>query len=122
MKRQEIINKKRRDAEGYARHPQNSEEIEEWEKEQDWADDEIDMSNNFKEILNAALQLPPGKRAELADYLLISVDEADQKAIDAAWAEEIERRMRDLDEGRVEAVDGELVMERLRSRYKSGKH
>ena len=77
------------------------------------------MSSNFEEILSAALSLPPEQRAALADHLLVSLDGPDQKAIDAAWAEEAERRMRELDEGRVEAVDGELVMERLRSRYKN---
>jgi len=79
------------------------------------------MLSNFTEILNAALSLPLGERAALAENLLISLDGPDQKAIDAAWEEEIERRMRDLDEGRVEAVDGELVMKRLRSRYKTDK-
>ena len=76
------------------------------------------MSNNFEEILNAALSLPPEQREALADHLLDSLDGPEQKAIYAAWAEEAERRMRELDEGIVEAIDGELVMERLRSRYK----
>ena len=80
------------------------------------------MSSNFEEILNAALSLAPELRAALADHLLTSLDGPDQKAIDAAWAEEAERRMRELDEGTVEAIDGELVMERLRSRYKTDQH
>jgi putative addiction module component (TIGR02574 family) len=79
------------------------------------------MLSNFTEILNAALSLPPEERAALADHLLVSLDGPDQKVIDAAWAEEAERRERELDEGTVEAVDGELVMQRLRSRYKSDK-
>jgi hypothetical protein len=41
---------------------------------------------------------------------------ASQAEIDA-WAGEIERRIRDFDEGRVEAIDGELVMQKLRSRF-----
>jgi putative addiction module component (TIGR02574 family) len=77
------------------------------------------MLISFEEILNAALLLPPEERAALADHLLTSLDGPDQKAIDEAWIEEAERRMRELDEGIVEAVDGELVMERLRSRYKT---
>ena len=36
LEQREIIAKERQDAEGYARHPQNLEEIEEWESEQDW--------------------------------------------------------------------------------------
>ena len=74
--------------------------------------------DNFEEILRAALSLPPGQRAMLADHLLSSLDGPNQKQIDAAWAEEIERRIREIDEGKVETIDGELVMERLRARRK----
>ena len=75
--------------------------------------------NGFDDILTAALSLPPEERAILADHLLSSLDSPDQKAIDEAWAEEAERRFRELEEGKVEAIDGELVMQRLRARYKS---
>jgi len=71
----------------------------------------------FEEILRAALTLSPGERAMLADHLLSSLDGPNQKEVDAAWAEEAERRMRELDEGKVEMIDGELVMERLRARF-----
>ena len=75
----------------------------------------------FEDILNAALSLPPEARAMLVDRLVRSFDEPNQEEIDAAWAKEAERRSRDLDEGRLEAIDGELVLQRLRSRYKLGK-
>ncbi|HEY0347012.1 MAG TPA: addiction module protein [Pyrinomonadaceae bacterium] len=74
------------------------------------------MVVSFEEILSAALSLSPNERAMLADHLLTSLDGPNQKEIDAAWAEEAERRMREIDEGKVELIDGELVMERLRSR------
>lgn len=74
------------------------------------------MLDNFDEVLRAALTLPPGQRAMLADHLLGSLDGPNQKQIDDAWAEEAERRMREIDEGKVEVIDGELVMQRLRSR------
>ncbi|HMH42957.1 MAG TPA: addiction module protein [Pyrinomonadaceae bacterium] len=74
---------------------------------------------HFEEILSAAVSLSPGERAMLADHLLASLDGPNQKEIDAAWAEEAERRMREIDEGKVELIDGELVMERLRARFKS---
>ena len=76
------------------------------------------MLNDFDEILKAALSLPPGERAMLADHLLASLDPPDQREIDAAWGEEAERRMREIGEGKVELIDGELVMEKLRSRLK----
>lgn len=73
---------------------------------------------HFQEVLRDALSLSPGERAMLADHLLSSLDAPDQKEIDAAWAEEAERRMREIDEGKVETIDGELVMRRLRARFK----
>ena len=74
------------------------------------------MVGTFEEILSAALELPPEMRAMLAEHLLLSLDGPNQKQIDDAWAEEAERRMREIDEGTVEAIDGELVMQRIRSR------
>jgi len=71
---------------------------------------------HFEEVLSAALSLSPGERAMLADHLLSSLDGPDQKKIDAAWAKEVERRMREIDEGRAETIDGELVMRSLRAR------
>ena len=49
--------------------------------------------STFEEILSAALALPPGTRAMLADHLLESLNGEDQKRIDALWAEEAERRI-----------------------------
>src|SRR6267142_2206927 len=71
--------------------------------------------STFEEILSAALALPSGLRAALADHLLTSLDGPDQKRIDALWGEEAERRLREIDEGRVEMIDGEVVMQKLRS-------
>lgn len=72
--------------------------------------------NTFEEILDAALALPPGARAMLAGHLLESLNPPNQKEIDAAWAEEVERRIREIDEGKVKTIDGELVMQQIRSR------
>ncbi len=77
-----------------------------------------ERSTSFDEILRAALELPPNARAMLAGCLLESLEEPEQTEIDAAWAEEIERRIREIDEGRVKLIPGEEVLARLRSRYK----
>lgn len=52
----------------------------------------------------------------LADHLLESLNSNDQKRMDALWAEEIERRIKEVDEGKVIPIPGEEVMDRLRSR------
>lgn len=74
------------------------------------------MLNNFDDILGAALALPSEDRARLADELVVSLDGLSQEQIEAAWAEEIERRIRDIDEGKVVPIDGEQVMRELRAR------
>jgi putative addiction module component (TIGR02574 family) len=76
------------------------------------------MSENFDEILSAALALSPGARAMLADHLLESLNRENQKRIDAVWAEEAERRMQEIRDGKVQTIDGEQVMSELRARQK----
>jgi len=74
--------------------------------------------NTYEEIMSAALALPPGTRAMLAEHLMESLDAEDQERIDALWAEEAERRDKEIENGTVTAIPGEEVMSRLRSRYK----
>ena len=74
------------------------------------------MSENFDEILSAALSLPPGARAMLASHLLESLDRENQKRIDAVWADEAEKRMQQIRNGKVQTIDGEQVMRELLER------
>jgi putative addiction module component (TIGR02574 family) len=73
---------------------------------------------SYEEIENAALALPPEARSMLAEHLLESLDAEEQRKIDALWATEAERRIREIEDGTVAAIPGEEVMQRLRSRYK----
>jgi putative addiction module component (TIGR02574 family) len=50
-------------------------------------------------LLEQALSLPEKDRAEIAARLLESLDDGDGEDIDAAWAQEIDRRCEALDEG-----------------------
>jgi len=74
------------------------------------------MAANFDDIMEDALKLPPSARAMLAGHLLESLDWEQQKEIDDAWAEESERRMQEIREGKVQTIDGEQVMRDLRAR------
>jgi len=76
------------------------------------------LMSTYEEIMSAALALPPNARAMLAEHLMESLDAEDQEQIDALWAEEAERRDKELEDGTVKAIPGEEVMNRLRSRYK----
>lgn len=72
------------------------------------------MVRNTESILIEALQLPMQERAALASRLLASLDEHVDAGVDAAWSEEVARRLKDIDEGKVKMVPGEEVMQRMR--------
>ena len=50
------------------------------------------MSKTAQKVLHEALRLEPVDRAELAAELLASLDGEPDEDVEAAWAEEIERR------------------------------
>ena len=60
-----------------------------------------------------AMKLSPTERADLADKLWLSVHSRDE--VDAAWEEEIARRIEALDAGRTESIPYEQVMAELRA-------
>ena len=75
-------------------------------------------------LLEEALSLPEADRAYIAQSLQDSLPESyDWVAhlrpdIRQAWREEIQRRLKELDEGRAELVDGQELMRRLKDRYR----
>jgi putative addiction module component (TIGR02574 family) len=71
---------------------------------------------NREEILREAMALTLEEREMLAEELFKSVASAEQKQIDAAWAAEIERRIDDLDSGRMTARPAEDVLREARER------
>ena len=62
------------------------------------------MTPDPSKLLEEALKLSPEARAALASSLLESLDEAVDEGAEAAWAEEIGKRIRELDSGAVTAV------------------
>ena len=61
-----------------------------------------------KKVLEQALALKPDERFLLVEGILKSLDEPD-KLLDALWAEEAEKRLRDYREGNLEGVPMEEV-------------
>ncbi len=72
-----------------------------------------------EELLAEVLKLPRNERARIVGEALASLEEPEDE-IAAALAPELDRRSRDLSEGRVEAVDAEVarieILEELRLR------
>jgi putative addiction module component (TIGR02574 family) len=75
------------------------------------------MNDVYTDIANAALALPAQARAMLAEDLLASL-EASPEDIEEAWRIEIERRVKEIKEGKVELIPGDQVMQELRAQLK----
>ena len=69
-------------------------------------------------ILRAALSLPEADRADIADRLLLSLDAADQREVDALWAQEAESRIEAYESGEFEAIPGDEVLAGVRARQR----
>ncbi|MHC5934624.1 addiction module protein [Nostoc sp.] len=76
------------------------------------------MVNTYDEIFDAALSLPPGLRAMLAEHLFKSLDAENQLEIDTLWADEAEKRLQAVEQGEVTLISGEQVLRELCSRSK----
>jgi putative addiction module component (TIGR02574 family) len=61
------------------------------------------MSTKAKKLLDEALRLSPAEREALAGKLFDSLETDDPDA-EVAWQKEIERRIAELDQGKVEPI------------------
>jgi len=70
------------------------------------------------QIEDDALHLPPEDRARLALRLLESLDDDFNADADKLWADEVSRRVREIDERSVDLVSAETLEERVNARLK----
>jgi hypothetical protein len=76
------------------------------------------MARKAEELYKAALALSAEEREELKRLLSMQPDSGyASPEIEKAWMDEIERRERDLAEGRDKWIPGDEVMRELRERY-----
>jgi putative addiction module component (TIGR02574 family) len=68
-----------------------------------------------EDLIHEAMSLPVELRARLVDELLKSLNPS-QAEIDKLWAVEAERRVREIESGKVKPVPGEQVFDELRKR------
>ena len=71
------------------------------------------MSTLVEELSLKARALSPEERVQLAEELLATVQEPDGE-IEAAWEEEIQRRIAEIDNGTAKLVPAEEVFAELR--------
>jgi putative addiction module component (TIGR02574 family) len=73
-------------------------------------------------LLEKALSLSTQERGLLIDRLVETLDnEPAEEGVEAAWEEEIKRRMDDIRSGRVKTIPGEQVLDRLNTRLRDGR-
>ncbi len=68
-----------------------------------------------EELLAQVLQLPRQDRARVAEELLSSLEEADDEKVAEAWAPELERRSREVAEGKVQTIAWDAAQVELRN-------
>jgi putative addiction module component (TIGR02574 family) len=74
------------------------------------------MTDKSQAIVEQALKLSPTERADVAEQLLASLDEALDSDVEKAWQEEIQRRLQQVERGEVELIDSDTVMAELRKK------
>ena len=71
------------------------------------------MAISREKLVEELLDLEEEERAELAGLLIESLDVEVEDGVEAAWLQEIERRMESLDTGEAKTVSWEEFKERL---------
>ncbi|MDH3655526.1 MAG: addiction module protein [Myxococcales bacterium] len=77
------------------------------------------MSWPVEKVLEEALKLDPKDRALIVAELSHPDANATPEEVEAAWREEIARRLRSIEDGTAELVDGHEVSQRIRAEYES---
>ena len=75
------------------------------------------MSTVSDKVLDEALALPADARLGLVEQLLASLNLPLSGEIEQQWAEEAEKRVGEIDSGKVQPIAGEEVFARLRKKY-----
>ncbi|HEV3386209.1 MAG TPA: addiction module protein [Gemmata sp.] len=71
------------------------------------------MRLTLQELKNAASGLPVDERAELAKFLLHSIDEQEEEGTRAEWLALAEERMAEVRTGKVRGIPAEQVLKNL---------
>lgn len=72
------------------------------------------MTQKSQVVLEEALKLSPNERAEVAEQLIASLEEAPDTNVEQAWQQEVQRRLHQIERGEVKTIPWEEVQRRLR--------
>jgi putative addiction module component (TIGR02574 family) len=73
-------------------------------------------TTSYAHLEDEVLHLPLEDRSRLANRLLESLDEDDGFELSAEWKEELQRRVKEIDEGKAKMIPGEEVLARVKAR------
>jgi putative addiction module component (TIGR02574 family) len=76
------------------------------------------MTELAQKFADDALLLPREDRAELVDKLLGSLNAPLQEEINILWTEEAEKRIKEYEDNKINALDGEQVFKEIRDRIR----
>jgi len=77
------------------------------------------MTENAERVKQEVLQLPEADRAELARFLIESLDESeDPDVVEAAWDEELRRRVELIELGKSRLRAAHQMLAEIREKYK----
>jgi putative addiction module component (TIGR02574 family) len=71
-----------------------------------------------KKVIDEVLLLPADARMNLVEQLLTSLNLPTQPEIDRLWAKEVERRIAQIDKGKVKLLPGAKVFSDIRKKYR----
>ncbi len=75
------------------------------------------MTTAMKQLMHDALELSVEEKAELAHIIIASIDGSDDGDVSSAWDVELEKRVREIREGRVKGTPSEEVFAKLEEKY-----
>jgi putative addiction module component (TIGR02574 family) len=75
------------------------------------------MRETAEKLKSQLLQLGNEDRAELAYFLIRSLDEDPDTGVQAAWEAELDKRWQEMESGKVAGVPAEEVFAELRKKY-----
>ena len=75
------------------------------------------METLNERLVNETMSLPSDMRTALVGRLLESLNVPTQREVDRLWAEEAERRIKEVRSGKVSTIPGEQVFEDIRRQF-----
>jgi putative addiction module component (TIGR02574 family) len=75
------------------------------------------MAGQFEKVRDAAMELSVEERSWLAEQLWSSARTAHEQEIDRAWVVEVERRLKEIEDGTAELIPAEEVFRELRAKH-----